>query len=574
MNASTITVHWHNDNQPIYSVDFQPSASGPSPRLVTGGGDNNIRVWKLHHKHDQVNLNQHDQGGQSQQSQQYQNQNLQNTSVEYLSTLRKHTQAVNVVRFNPLGTILATAGDDGTLILWKLADRVLKDFEAEDEDDDDVQESWQAVCQFRSSTSEINDICWSSNSRYLVTGSMDNITRVYHIDYANDKVTGTLVTSSKNHNHYIQGVYWDPLDQYIVTQSADRSVCVYRIVKHKKKDEIEDIKLAHRFLKFNNQHLYHSETLQSFFRRLCFSPDGSLVITPAGLESDPNTQNDETTSTTENLEYDSSNNTNIDINNIKNNNNSNNKTDDSTAINTVYVYSRYSLLHTPIYKISNLNKPAIAVAFNPFLYEPSATSPVLKLAYKMIFAVATHDSILIYDTENFKPLGYVSNLHYSSITDLKWDSDGTKIIVSSTDGFCLIISFDDNVFGQRYAKKEEKSEGVPLTVPVTDPPTPVATNSRSLTPINNLKALHLSSDVGEIEDYKSDFDSSEAKDVEMILGDTSPEVEIVEIISEEETTDVAAPSMGTIDKFFMRLKELSPNKDKNKRRVVPTLVNN
>ncbi|ABN67092.2 predicted protein [Scheffersomyces stipitis CBS 6054] len=503
MNASTITVHWHNDNQPIYSVDFQPSASGPSPRLVTGGGDNNIRVWKLHHKHDQ-----------------------------YLSTLRKHTQAVNVVRFNPLGTILATAGDDGTLILWKLADRVLKDFEAEDEDDDDVQESWQAVCQFRSSTSEINDICWSSNSRYLVTGSMDNITRVYHIDYANDKVTGTLVTSSKNHNHYIQGVYWDPLDQYIVTQSADRSVCVYRIVKHKKKDEIEDIKLAHRFLKFNNQHLYHSETLQSFFRRLCFSPDGSLVITPAGLEND------------------------------------------STAINTVYVYSRYSLLHTPIYKISNLNKPAIAVAFNPFLYEPSATSPVLKLAYKMIFAVATHDSILIYDTENFKPLGYVSNLHYSSITDLKWDSDGTKIIVSSTDGFCSIISFDDNVFGQRYAKKEEKSEGVPLTVPVTDPPTPVATNSRSLTPINNLKALHLSSDVGEIEDYKSDFDSSEAKDVEMISGDTSPEVEIVEIISEEETTDVAAPSMGTIDKFFMRSKELSPNKDKNKRRVVPTLVNN
>lgn len=80
--------------------------------------------------------------------------------------------------------------------------------------------------------------------------------------------------------------------------------------------------------------------------------------------------------------------------------------------------------------------------------------------------------------------------------------------------------------------------------------------------------------MGEIEDYKSDFDSSEAKDVEMILGDTSPEVEIVEIISEEETTDVAAPSMGTIDKFFMRLKELSPNKDKNKRRVVPTLVNN
>lgn len=51
MNASTISVHWHDEGQPIYTADFQPLsvAAGSvgaklSPRLATGGGDNNVRV--------------------------------------------------------------------------------------------------------------------------------------------------------------------------------------------------------------------------------------------------------------------------------------------------------------------------------------------------------------------------------------------------------------------------------------------------------------------------------------------------------------------------------------------------
>ena len=29
--------------------------------------------------------------------------------------------------------------------------------------------------------------------------------------------------------------------------------------------------------------LFHDETLQTFYRRLCFSPDGQLIIAPAGV---------------------------------------------------------------------------------------------------------------------------------------------------------------------------------------------------------------------------------------------------------------------------------------------------
>ncbi|EGW32117.1 uncharacterized protein SPAPADRAFT_61202, partial [Spathaspora passalidarum NRRL Y-27907] len=211
MEASTITVHWHNDNQPIYAIDFQP---GSTPRLVTGGGDNNIRMWNLTTNSGSGEVN--------------------NQSVEYLSTLRKHTQAVNLVRFSPDGTLLASAGDDGTLMLWRLCDGIVKDFGAdEDEDDDDIKESWKVVAQFRSGTSEIMDVCWSPCGKYLVSGSMDNTVRVYQLSIGNDadKVTGKLIQSLKSHSHYIQGVYWDPLDEYIVSQSADRSVNVYKIIR-------------------------------------------------------------------------------------------------------------------------------------------------------------------------------------------------------------------------------------------------------------------------------------------------------------------------------------------------------
>lgn len=44
MKASPLLVSWHNDNTPIYAVHFEPHGKG---RLATGGGDNNVRLWKV-----------------------------------------------------------------------------------------------------------------------------------------------------------------------------------------------------------------------------------------------------------------------------------------------------------------------------------------------------------------------------------------------------------------------------------------------------------------------------------------------------------------------------------------------
>ncbi|SGZ51686.1 CIC11C00000000390 [Sungouiella intermedia] len=470
MNSATIAVHWHDDSQPVYSVSLQPVHYARSQRLATAGGDNNVRVWSI--KYESL-------------------ANLEETSVEYLSTLRKHTQAVNAVKFDPTGQILATAGDDGMLILWTRADHIVLEF---GHHDDDVKESW-VVKLLNNTQLEIYDICWSPDSKYIATGSMDNITKIYSVE-------GQKLCELADHSHYVQGVTWDPLNEYLATQGADRTLHIYSLKENVGefpfqlvptlffkvlRAELPSSKLLtpgytssgltteavlsstegsprspptlvktmsppsqkHVHQVFTSPKrktlpseslaavipstgkvlkrlkrsslLYHSETLQSFFRRLAFSPDGSLLLTPLGIyKNDDNTDDKDTP--------------------------------DSTFLNTVYIYTRSGLNKPPVCHLPGLPKPAVAISFNPITYEvlPSLETMAFKLPYKMVFAVATQDSVFIYDTQSLRPIGSLSNLHYLTITDLSWDNDGQHIIVSSAEGFCSVIGFEEGIFGTPY----------------------------------------------------------------------------------------------------------------------------
>jgi len=45
---------------------------------------------------------------------------------------------------------------------------------------------------------------------------------------------------------------------------------------------------------------------------------------------------------------------------------------------------------------------------------------VFSLPYRMVYAVATQDSVLLYDTQQHTPICIVSNLHCATFTDLTW----------------------------------------------------------------------------------------------------------------------------------------------------------
>lgn len=538
MKASPLLISWHNDNAPIYSVHFDPNGKG---RLATAGNDNNVRLWRVESTGEERN-------------------------VTYLSTLLKHTQAVNVVRFCPKGEMLASAGDDGNVLLWVPSELQTQPGLGEDRSDD--KETWRVKHMCRSSGAEIYDLAWSPDGVFIMTGSMDNIARIYNAQ------NGQMVRQIAEHSHYVQGVAWDPLNEFVATQSSDRSVHIYNLktkdgqftltphgkvikmdlpakrlassspappepasrpqqsstssiaiaspapstpgtpmasnlpmdpppVSHSRRSSFGSSPSIRRSaspapslplpavkplevsspsllggLGVKNASIYANETFTSFFRRLTFAPDGSLLFTPAGQYKTSHVSATDPSKTTDEI------------------------------INTVYVYTRAGFNKPPISHLPGHKKPSVAVKCSPVFYtlkqnnqpvkqitldtsaegdmfpplpdsvvpatasstsqpamDPpssktteapssdntqSSAAPVFALPYRIVYAVATQDAVLVYDTQQQTPLCVVSNLHFATFTDLTWSNDGLTLIMSSSDGFCSTLSFSPGELGQIY----------------------------------------------------------------------------------------------------------------------------
>jgi WD40 repeat protein len=69
---------------------------------------------------------------------------------------------------------------------------------------------------------EIYDLQWSPDSCYLVAGAINGKAQTVRV---RNKDATTLV----GHTSYVQGVAWDPLNKYVATQSADRSVKLHQV---------------------------------------------------------------------------------------------------------------------------------------------------------------------------------------------------------------------------------------------------------------------------------------------------------------------------------------------------------
>ncbi|KAG0284092.1 hypothetical protein BGZ96_011539 [Linnemannia gamsii] len=501
-----LQIHWH-DKQPIYSAHFEP---GPKGRLATAGGDGNVRLWKV-----------------------VKDKEKDSTHIEFLSSLNRHTAAVNVVRFSPTVECLASAGDDGNIILWRPTENkeVISRF-AESDDEEFERETWRVQSMMRGSLSDIYDIAWSPDGRFIISGSIDNTARIWDVKDAK------CIHVIADHRHYVQGVAWDPLGDFVATQSSDRSVHIYGFKIDKnghvvvnnlgKSTKLDLSKLrsipqptvatATTSTSTSNSaqtkstgdtdmavdsatekedaskpvtrtpktfRLYHDETLTSFFRRLSFTPDGSMLITPAGQYRAPiqrtATQKDDESSTGTAVSQSS----------------------ELEMRNTAYIYARRDFGRGPVAHLPGHKKPSVAIKCSPVLYElrpiqpagptssyhrPATTASssvttttttattvtatqeklvapkapsVFGLGYRSIYAVATQDSILIYDTQQSAALALVSHLHYATFTDMAWSSDGCNLILTSSDGFCSIISFEDGELGKVYTPPKSMMDLLP-----------------------------------------------------------------------------------------------------------------
>jgi chromatin assembly factor 1 subunit B len=75
---------------------------------------------------------------------------------------------------------------------------------------------------------------------------------------------------------------------------------------------------------------------------------------------------------------------------------------------------------------------------------------MFSLPYRYVFAIATEDSVFLYDTQSIVPFAFVTGIHYSNLSDLCWSSDGRLLITTSIDGFSTFLIFGANELGTLY----------------------------------------------------------------------------------------------------------------------------
>lgn len=319
MKVETPQILWNSEgdkglNAALYSVSLVQSGfcedhNGnrvPSYVLATAGNCPDIHLWRVVWAETPVSDPPIVCGGRP-------------TKIDFLCRLGRHEGAVNCVEFSPDGLTLATAGDTGTVIMWSVP--------LEKRGNGNGQHFWCQVTREQDlqvrviarSMEAVMDLSWSKDSQRLLAGAIDAAVFVLQ---AGDSNSWNHAYRAKEHHHYVQGVAYDPLGVYFASMSNDRTVRVYTRkppVKSKKKVQRKDPKsegpipsaeFSERVQQLLNgsklemhyrtkqiKHLKQQNgesvvkhtlfcdeaTLQSFFRRLAWTPDGAFLVLPACL---------------------------------------------------------------------------------------------------------------------------------------------------------------------------------------------------------------------------------------------------------------------------------------------------
>lgn len=211
------------------------------------------------------------------------------------------------------------------------------------------------------------------------------------------------------------------------------------------------------------QRLYGEEGVTRFFRRLTFSPDGSLLLTPAGQIEDQIYKGSPLL-LSRSLSQDG---TEGSAGHLKPKNVESGKP-------TVYIYSRGNLAKTPVAHLPGHKTSSVAIRFSPIFYDlrtasmpngsaqpepkqitldrsepgpinvslsmPPPPPPskekegekekekekekplgsIFALPYRLLYAVACQDAVLLYDTQQAGPIAIFKGLHYAGFTDVAW----------------------------------------------------------------------------------------------------------------------------------------------------------
>lgn len=199
-----------------------------------GGGDNNVKVWSLAAALDAA---------------------MEASSApKLLATLTDHNGQVNIVRFAPHASLLASGSDDGIAVIYELqggpGGGVLGG--------EINVENWRTKFLLRGHGSNVVDLSWSPDGSLLATASIDNSVIIW------DTESGKQVKSITHHTSFVKGVAFDPVGTYMATYSDDGSVVIW------KRDDWSIVGVI--------THPFRQRVSTTFAVRLSWSPDGQYIM--------------------------------------------------------------------------------------------------------------------------------------------------------------------------------------------------------------------------------------------------------------------------------------------------------
>ncbi|CAH0479483.1 unnamed protein product [Peronospora belbahrii] len=342
----------------IYGVDAHPKLQ----LFATAGGDNSVKIWSLEiQKKTEEGI----------------------ASFELLVTLSNHQQAVNCVRWAGHGRYLASGSDDQLILLYELQTGTLAPVPFGSNARPNKQ-NWVHCATLERHTMDVADIAWSPDDRMLATCSIDNTILIWNVSVGgiSEVMTQPLQTLT-GHNGWVKGVAWDPVGKYLSSAGEDKTVRMWKVADWQESDVVKEP--------------FEGCASTSHFRRLSWSPDGSVLCATHAF---------------------------------------------SSKKNIAALLNRGSW--TNDLKFVGHQGVVTSARFNPKLLVTTA-DPDKEFA---CCAVGGEDAtVSIWLAHLARPLAVIKDCFDSSVTDLSWSSSQSLLLACSLDGTVCCFQFDADEIG-------------------------------------------------------------------------------------------------------------------------------
>ncbi|KLT43237.1 WD40 repeat-like protein [Cutaneotrichosporon oleaginosum] len=334
---------------PIYSISVHPDGT----RLATGGQDNKVKIWNTLPILDPAAA-----------------ENELNHKL--LCTMSAHTGPVLTVRWAHHGRFLASGSDDSVLLIWDIdpagGGRVFGSEEVN-------VENWKALRRLVGHIADVVDCAWSRDDTMLASVGLDS--KIIIWDCTNNFERMITIDA---HDTFVKGVTWDPVGNFLATQSDDKTVRIWNT------DTWQCVEKVSKPFELSPS--------STFFRRLSWSPDGAFIAASNAMNG---------------------------------------------PVFVAAVIEREGW-QSDISFVGHENTIQVA-AFNPRLFFRIGDEPSRVNASCMVALGADDFSVSIWRNTMHKPLTVIRDIFNRAILDLCWSNDGLSLYGCSADGTIMAVSF-------------------------------------------------------------------------------------------------------------------------------------